>query len=104
MTPESVGLGEESNLVLGKHSGRAAFEARLTALGHTELTPEQIKSFTAKFKEIADEKKVRVCLCRHPPHALLLLPLFLLLSPLLPSPPPHLPPLRRRSRMPTSMQ
>tara|TARA_B110000208_G_scaffold187397_1_gene245328 strand:- start:3467 stop:4813 length:1347 start_codon:yes stop_codon:yes gene_type:complete len=61
MTPESVGLGEESNLVLGKHSGRAAFEARLTALGHTELTPEQIKSFTAKFKEIADEKKVRVC-------------------------------------------
>ena len=66
MTPESVGLGEESNLVLGKHSGKAAFAARLIELGHTELTQEQVTSFTKKFKDIADEKKVRrsaVCMC-----------------------------------------
>ena len=32
MTPESVGL-KNTNLVLGKHSGRAAFQDRMLELG-----------------------------------------------------------------------
>jgi 2-isopropylmalate synthase len=32
MTPESVGL-KNTNLVLGKHSGRAAFQDRMNELG-----------------------------------------------------------------------
>ena len=35
MTPESVGL--VTSLVLGKHSGRAAFKQRLEELGYDEL-------------------------------------------------------------------
>jgi 2-isopropylmalate synthase len=58
MKPESVGLSN-NNLVLGKHSGKAAYKARLTALGHDDLTPEQIEDFVDKFKRLADEKKVR---------------------------------------------
>eukprot|EP00512_Aurantiochytrium_limacinum_P003489 CAMPEP_0171498040 /NCGR_PEP_ID=MMETSP0958-20121227/7620_1 /TAXON_ID=87120 /ORGANISM="Aurantiochytrium limacinum, Strain ATCCMYA-1381" /LENGTH=597 /DNA_ID=CAMNT_0012032377 /DNA_START=101 /DNA_END=1894 /DNA_ORIENTATION=+ len=57
MTPESVGLSTNS-LVLGKHSGKHAYKARLEELGYTDLTPEQINIFVDKFKRLADEKKV----------------------------------------------
>src|SRR5438309_7109393 len=36
MTPESVGW-TKSSLVMGKHSGRAAFRDKLKALGHAEV-------------------------------------------------------------------
>ncbi len=55
MTPESVGL-EKSSLVLGKHSGRAAFKDRLLAIGY-ELNDEQIETAFTKFKNLADKKK-----------------------------------------------
>jgi len=42
MTPASVGL-EANSLVLGKHSGKAAYRNRLEELGHTDLTNEQVK-------------------------------------------------------------
>jgi len=57
MTPESVGLST-NNLVLGKHSGKHAYRARLEELGYTDLTPEQVNDFVEKFKRLADEKKV----------------------------------------------
>jgi 2-isopropylmalate synthase len=56
MRPESVGLSTNS-LVLGKHSGKAAFKRRLEELGYGDLTPAQVEDFTNKFKVMADEKK-----------------------------------------------
>jgi 2-isopropylmalate synthase len=55
MTPESVGA-RESSLVLGKHSGKHAIEARLTALG-LALGPEEVEEVTAAVKALADKKK-----------------------------------------------
>ncbi len=55
MDAQSIGL-TESKLVLGKHSGRHAFEAHLTELGY-ELTPDELNKAFARFKEVADKKK-----------------------------------------------
>ena len=55
MTPESVGL-LKSDLVLGKHSGRAALADRAKHLGH-ELTQEQLDRVFTEFKKLADRKK-----------------------------------------------
>jgi len=55
MTPESIGL-VTNNMVLGKHSGRHAFEERLKELGY-EFDQEQINSYFEKFKELCDRKK-----------------------------------------------
>ncbi|MBI5137139.1 MAG: 2-isopropylmalate synthase [Nitrospirae bacterium] len=55
MTPESVGLTEH-NLVLGKHSGRHAFKAKLEELGH-ELDDAALDRAFVRFKHVADQKK-----------------------------------------------
>lgn len=55
MTPESVGL-EQNVMVLGKHSGRHAFKARLDELGYN-LTKEELDKAFIRFKEVADKKK-----------------------------------------------
>ena len=55
MRPEDVGL-ERTDLVLGKHSGRAALADRAKALGYA-LTPEQLQSLFERFKVLADRKK-----------------------------------------------
>jgi 2-isopropylmalate synthase len=55
MRPEDVGL-QRSELVLGKHSGRAAFRDRVGSMGF-HLTDEQIDVVFAKFKALADKKK-----------------------------------------------
>ncbi|MGI5832497.1 MAG: 2-isopropylmalate synthase [Thermoguttaceae bacterium] len=55
MTPESVGL-LKSDLVLGKHSGRAALADRAKHLGYT-LTQEQLDVVFTEFKKLADRKK-----------------------------------------------
>ena len=55
MRPEDVGL-ERTDLVLGKHSGRAALADRAVALGY-KLTPEQLQTVFERFKELADRKK-----------------------------------------------
>jgi 2-isopropylmalate synthase len=57
MRPESIGLGQ-NRMVLGKLSGRHAFEERLKEMGYTTLTPEGIQKAFEKFKELADKKKV----------------------------------------------
>lgn len=56
MTPQSVGW-TDTNLVLGKHSGRHALDARLRQLGH-KLSAEQLKVAYRRFVALADEKKV----------------------------------------------
>ncbi len=53
--PESIGL-QSTKLVLGKHSGRHAFKARLSELGY-DLSSEEIENAFAKFKRLADQKK-----------------------------------------------
>ncbi len=55
MRPEDVGL-ERTNLVLGKHSGRAALADRAAALGY-QLTAEQLQTVFEQFKVLADRKK-----------------------------------------------
>lgn len=56
MRPEDVGVNQ-SRLVLGKHSGRHALRARLAEMGHALDEAELDKAF-ARFKELADRKKV----------------------------------------------
>jgi 2-isopropylmalate synthase len=56
MTPESVGWTKNS-LVLGKHSGRAAFRDKLTTLGYT-VGDNQLNDAFRRFKDLADRKKV----------------------------------------------
>ncbi|NMA64731.1 MAG: 2-isopropylmalate synthase [Clostridiaceae bacterium] len=55
MTPESIGLNR-NKMVLGKHSGRHAFEEHLKSLGYN-LTKEELDSAFEKFKVLADKKK-----------------------------------------------
>ncbi|HUE75978.1 MAG TPA: 2-isopropylmalate synthase [Chloroflexota bacterium] len=55
MEAKSVGL-VESTLVLGKHSGRHAFKARLEDLGF-HLSPEELNRAFLRFKDLADKKK-----------------------------------------------
>jgi len=55
MDAESVGL-TESKLVLGKHSGRHAFEDKLKQLGYHLAKADLDKAFE-RFKELADKKK-----------------------------------------------
>lgn len=55
MTPESVGL-KKSNLVMGKHSGRHAFRAKLEELGFN-LGDNALQDAFARFKDLADRKK-----------------------------------------------
>ncbi len=55
MTPESIGL-PRNKMVLGKHSGRHAFESRLQELGF-HLEEARVVDLFAKFKALADRKK-----------------------------------------------
>ena len=57
MTPESVGWSK-SSLVMGKHSGRAAFRDKLRALGYGEVGDNQLNDAFRRFKDLADRKKV----------------------------------------------
>ena len=56
MRPETVGV-THSRLVLGKHSGRHAFKTRLSEMGYALSEDELDKAF-ARFKSLADKKKV----------------------------------------------
>jgi len=55
MRPSDVGLSE-TNLVMGKHSGRAALRSKLENLGY-QLGDNQLKDVFVRFKELADRKK-----------------------------------------------
>jgi 2-isopropylmalate synthase len=55
MRAEDVGLAE-SDLVLGKHSGRHALRAKLAELGY-ELSDVELDEAFRRFKDVADKKK-----------------------------------------------
>ncbi|MCR9149993.1 MAG: 2-isopropylmalate synthase [Rhodobacteraceae bacterium] len=55
MRPEDIGLAA-TNLVMGKHSGRAALRAKLRDLGY-DLADNQLNDVFVRFKALADRKK-----------------------------------------------
>lgn len=55
MRPTDIGLSD-TNLVMGKHSGRAALRAKLNDLGY-EPGDNQLKDIFVRFKALADRKK-----------------------------------------------
>ena len=55
MRPEDIGLAA-TNLVMGKHSGRAALRSKLKDLGH-DLADNQLNDVFVRFKALADRKK-----------------------------------------------
>ena len=56
MTPASIGI-PSNKIVIGKHSGRHAFEDRLKELGY-KLSQDELNSAFERFKVLADKKKV----------------------------------------------
>ena len=55
MRPADIGI-TDTNLVMGKHSGRAALRSKLGDLGH-ELADNQLNDVFVRFKALADRKK-----------------------------------------------
>jgi len=60
MSAASIGLDKENTLVLGKHSGRAAFKDKIESLGFDNITDEVLNQAFERFKLLADKKKVIV--------------------------------------------
>lgn len=56
MKPSDIGIVDNENIVLGKHSGRAAFRDRVKILGF-ELEDKELDIAFEKFKGICDNKK-----------------------------------------------
>ncbi len=56
MRPETIGISE-SRLVLGKHSGRHAFQSKVIELGY-DLNADQLNRVFERFKDLCDKKKV----------------------------------------------
>ena len=55
MDAQSIGLND-NQIVLGKHSGRHAFQSRMRELGF-ELSEDEVNKAFVRFKELADKKK-----------------------------------------------
>ena len=55
MRPEDIGLNAK-NIVMGKHSGRAALRSKLAELGY-DLADNQLNDVFVRFKALADRKK-----------------------------------------------
>ena len=56
MRPSDIGIPDSSGLILGKHSGRAAFKDKIKELGFA-LNDEEIQVAFGKFKQLCDSKK-----------------------------------------------
>jgi 2-isopropylmalate synthase len=56
MNPSDVGLAK-NELVMGKHSGRAALRDRIQYLGYSSLSDEKLDEVFVAFKKLADKKK-----------------------------------------------
>jgi len=57
MKPEDIGIEKNNSIVLGKHSGRAAFKDTLSHLGFADLDDEKLMIAFNRFKAICDKKK-----------------------------------------------
>lgn len=56
MRPEDIGIVQTDTLVLGKHSGRAAFKDKIKSLGFT-VNDEELNNAFERFKNLCDSKK-----------------------------------------------
>lgn len=57
MKASDIGIPQDNGLVLGKHSGRAAFRDKLSSLGFGEISQDELDSAFEKFKILCDKKK-----------------------------------------------
>lgn len=57
MKPSDIGIIESNTLVLGKHSGRAAFRDKLKEIGFGDLDEESFNKAFVRFKDLCDKKK-----------------------------------------------
>jgi 2-isopropylmalate synthase len=57
MKPEDIGIDKNNSIVLGKHSGRAAFKDKLKQLGFSDLIEEELQAAFDRFKMLCDKKK-----------------------------------------------
>jgi len=59
MTPESVGQDAHGTIVLGKHSGKAAYKSRLIELGYADVAADEaaLVKLVEGAKAVADQKK-----------------------------------------------
>ena len=57
MRPEDVGVFKDSTLILGKHSGRAAFKDKIAHLGFDKVPDDELNAAFDRFKLLADKKK-----------------------------------------------
>jgi len=56
MDPAMIGIVDQENIVLGKHSGKHALRSKIEDLGF-EIEDEELEEVFVKFKNIADNKK-----------------------------------------------
>ena len=57
MRPEDIGIEKSNTIVLGKHSGRAAFKDKLLQLGFDNIDENKLNSSFERFKILCDKKK-----------------------------------------------
>ncbi|MEA2050895.1 MAG: 2-isopropylmalate synthase [Campylobacterota bacterium] len=57
MRPEDIGIEKNNTIVLGKHSGRAAFKDRISQLGFSDLPDDELNPAFERFKLLCDKKK-----------------------------------------------
>jgi 2-isopropylmalate synthase len=57
MKPEDIGIEQNDSIVLGKHSGRAAFRNKLQNLGFDDITDKELNKAFDRFKILCDKKK-----------------------------------------------
>ena len=57
MKASDIGIPQDNGLVLGKHSGRAAFRDKLSSLGFGEISQDELDSAFEKFKILCGKKK-----------------------------------------------
>ena len=57
MRPEDIGIETKNTIVLGKHSGRAAFKDKLSQIGFGDIKDDELNSAFERFKLLCDKKK-----------------------------------------------
>jgi 2-isopropylmalate synthase len=57
MKATDIGLNQTNSIVLGKHSGRAAFRDKIKQLGFDTISDDSLNKAFEKFKLLADKKK-----------------------------------------------
>ena len=55
--PSDIGIENNDGIILGKHSGRAAFKDKLASMGIDNLSDEEINKSFERFKLLCDKKK-----------------------------------------------